>query len=71
MLDYELAVVGGGPAGMAAAVAAQKCNNSVTITNAQSVAKSYPAFFSISLLLGDFDAKTNFIFCPHFSTDLF
>lgn len=30
---------------MAAAVAAQKCNNAVTITNAQSVAKSYPAFF--------------------------
>ena len=30
---------------MAAAVAAQKCENAVTITNAQSVAKSYPAFF--------------------------
>lgn len=30
---------------MAAAVAAQKCENAVTITNAHAVAKSYPAFF--------------------------
>ena len=30
---------------MAAAVAAQKCENPVTITNAQAVGKSYPAFF--------------------------
>lgn len=30
---------------MAAAVAAQKCKNAVTITNAQAVGKSYPAFF--------------------------
>jgi 3-phosphoshikimate 1-carboxyvinyltransferase len=30
---------------MAAAIAAQRCENAVTITNAQSVAKSYPAFF--------------------------
>lgn len=30
---------------MAAAVAAQRCENAVTITNAQAVAKSYPAFF--------------------------
>ncbi len=30
---------------MAAAVAAQKCQNAVTITNAQAVSKSYPAFF--------------------------
>ena len=30
---------------MAAAVAAQKCENAVTITNAGAVAKSYPAFF--------------------------
>lgn len=30
---------------MAAAVAAQKCKNPVTITNAQAVGKSYPAFF--------------------------
>ncbi len=30
---------------MAAAVAAQKCENAVTITNAHSVSKSYPAFF--------------------------
>ena len=30
---------------MAAAIAAQRCESAVTITNAQSVAKSYPAFF--------------------------
>ena len=30
---------------MAAAVAAQKCENAVVITNADAVAKSYPAFF--------------------------
>ncbi len=30
---------------MAAAVAAQRCENAVTITNAHAVAKSYPAFF--------------------------
>lgn len=30
---------------MAAAVAAQKCTNAVTIVNADAVAKSYPAFF--------------------------
>ena len=30
---------------MAAAVAAQKCENAVTITNAGAVSKSYPAFF--------------------------
>ena len=41
----KIIVVGGGAAGMMAAIAAAGCERPVTITGAQAVNKSYPAFF--------------------------
>ena len=41
----DLAVIGGGPAGMMAAIAAARCEKPVTITGAECVAKSYPNFW--------------------------
>ena len=43
----ELVIIGGGPAGMSAAVAALICENEVRIKNAEAVEKSYPSFFDV------------------------
>ena len=51
-LTLDLAVIGGGAAGMAAAIAATAASGPVTITDAQAVAKSYPAFFEDFTALG-------------------
>ena len=48
----RVGIVGGGPAGMMAAIAATRCLAPVTIIGAQCVAKSYPNFWEDYEALG-------------------
>ena len=45
-------VIGGGAAGMMAAIAAIRCQGPVTITGAECVKKSYPDFWEVYRSLG-------------------
>ena len=49
---WDFAVVGGGASGMAAAIAAIRCKEPVTILGAEAVSKSYPGFFADYRALG-------------------
>ena len=49
-------IVGGGAAGMMAAIAATRCEKPVTLLGAECVSKSYPNFWEeYKRLGGDFD----------------
>ena len=48
----DVAVIGGGPAGLAAAIAATVCTEAVTVLGAQCVQKSYPRFWEEYRRLG-------------------
>ena len=50
MIAHDIVIVGGGPAGMAAAVAACAAENEVIIYQSECAGKSYPRFWE------DFDA---------------
>ena len=45
-INVDLVIVGGGPAGMSAAVAAVACSSDVIITGAECASKSYPDFWT-------------------------
>ena len=48
----DVLVIGAGPAGMAAAIAATACTGPVTVLGAQCVQKSYPDFWEVYKNLG-------------------
>ncbi len=48
----RVGIVGGGPAGMMAAIAATGCTGPVTIRGAECVQKSYPDFWEVYRSLG-------------------
>ena len=52
MKCYDIIVIGGGPAGMAAAIAATIASGPVTVLGAECVVKSYPTFWNVYQQLG-------------------
>ena len=51
-MERDIVIIGGGPAGLAAAIAATACQGPVTILGAGAVEKSYPAFWQDYKRLG-------------------
>ena len=52
VMYVDVLIVGAGPAGMAAAIAAIGCKEPVTVRRAQAVEKSYPDFWNEYQALG-------------------